>query len=368
MATTPTTWTVGAATMTLLAAGLLSTCVSVEEPPCPPVELTGTGGECGGSCGECSVEEMKGRVFRMTSLEIDEPQEFADLLNTMWRTDIDNQTLNVLFYVDIATRTDEELGPFSLLEFVAGPAWRTPKLPLALLQEEKGPTPDEQVDSYCILDGLESALDGEPYHGKLCEFKSLKYTSLFFHSGPKDQPLVCAPANVPANTIPIKNLKARMPFNEDCTEIQNAFLEGCITIPDADHICMCLKGTGNCDYVYEDGPEILEGDAARAPWMWPYGWQAGEDAEDGGDTSTYWMLDEDGEPIKTKKPILEDYCAMVCGKDWVSFGGVVNIIPNMNPTCQTPDGRPGYRIQGFFNALTVTEKFNPVQSADCTED
>lgn len=40
----------------------------------------------------------------------------------------------------------------------------------------------------------------------------------------------------------------------------------------------------------------------------------------------------------------------------------------LSPTCQTPDGRPGYRLQGFFDAITVTGKFNPVQSADCTEE
>ena len=352
---------------TLIITGLLTTCVSVEEPPCPPVELTGTAGSRAESCFECSVDTMIGRVFRMTRLEIDEPEEFAGLLNEMWYTDINNQTLNVLFYVETAERTDEELAAFSKLQFVAGPAWRTPKFPLALPDEEGGLTSEEQVDSFCILDGLESALDGEPYHGQLCEFKSVEATSLFFHSGPVDQPLVCAPANLPANSIPIKNLKARMPFNEDCTKIGNAFLEGCITIPDADHICMCIGGTGTCGYVNDDGPEILDTEADRKPWMWKYGWVAGEDAEDGGDTAAYMMMDDAGEPIEAKNPILEDYCDTVCGADWISFGGAVSMF-GLSPTCQTPDGRPGYRLQGFFDANTVTEKFNPVQSADCSEE
>jgi len=359
----PIDWRAGAAT--LLIVGLPTACVSVEEPPCPPVEITGVGGECGGSCQECSVEEMTGRVFRMTRLEIDEPEEFAGLLNEIWATDIDNQTLNVLFFVENAEKTDEELSAFSRLEFVAGPAWRTPKFPIAFHDEDGGPTAYDQVDSYCILDGLDSLLDGEPYHGKLCELKSQEYTSLFFHSGPADQPLVCGPANLPANSIPIKNLKARMTFNEDCTEIQNAFLEGCITIPEADHICMCMGGTGSCGYVNEDGPEFLDSDAERAPWIWPYGWQAGEEAEDGGDTFTYWMLDDEGKPVEAKNSILEEYCDTVCGPDWISFGGAVSMF-GLNPTCQTPDGLPGYRLQGFFDAATVTEKFNPVQSADCT--
>ncbi len=358
-------WTAGAGV--LLIARLLTTCVSVEEPPCPPVEISGVEGESVESCEECSVDEIIGRVFRIDRLEIDEPSEFAKLLNGLWFTDINNQTLNVLFYVEDAERTDEELAAFTRLQFIAGPGWRTPKLPLALLAEEGGPTSEEQVDAFCILEGLNTPLTEEPYHGKLCEFKSAESTSLYFHSGPVDQPLVCAPANLPANSIPIKNLKARMTFNEDCTEIRNAFLEGCITIPDADHICMCIIGTGNCPYVNEEGPEFLDSDADREPWMWPYRWLTGEPGEDGGDTATYMMLDDSGQPIEAKNPILEDYCKTVCGELWISFGAAVSMF-GLTPTCQTHDGQPGYRIQGFFDAKTVTEKFNPVQSGDCTEE
>jgi hypothetical protein len=79
------------------------------------------------------------------------------------------------------------------------------------------------------------------------------------------------------------------------------------------------------------------------------------------------MLDDAGAPVTAKNPILEDYCDTVCGADWISFGGAVSMF-GLSPTCQTPDGRPGYRLQGFFDAITVTGKFNPVQSADCTEE
>ena len=352
----------------LLAMGLLTTCVTVEEPPCPPVTVTGGDGECSTSCQDCpDPEEMIGRVFRMNRLEIDEPAAFASLLNGIWKTDIDTQTLNVLFYVVDAEREDEELGAFSRLEFVAGPAWRSPKMPLALHDEEGGPTAAEQVESYCLLDDLESDMDGEPSPGKLCQLKSMEDTSLFFHSGPKDTPLVCAPANFPANSIPIKNLKTRLTFNEDCTEIHKSFLEGCITIPDADHICMCIGGTGNCPYVNEDGPVFLSSEADRAPYIWPYGWVEGETAPDGGETTVYQMFDEQDTPIENKKPILESYCKTLCGPTWISFGQVVDMF-SLDPTCQTPDGRPGYRLQGYFDAVKVTEQFNPVQSGDCTEE
>jgi len=367
----------------LLATGLLTTCVTVEEPPCPPVTVTGGDGECSTSCQECpDPEGMKGRVFRINRLEIDEPAAFASLLNGIWESDIDSHTLNVLFFVTGAERNDEELAAFTRLEFVAGPAWRTPKLPLALYDEEGGPTATEQVESYCHLDGLDSSLDGEPYPGKLCEVRSTEDTSLLFHSGPKDTPLVCAPANYPANSIPIKNLKTRLTFNEDCTEIHKSFLEGCITIPDADHICMCVGGTGNCPYVNEDGPVFLETKEARAPYIWPYGWveevKTAEDPEEGGEGDvieeviettkyTYKMFDEQGTPIENKNDILADYCATLCGATWMSFGQAVHMF-SLNPTCQTPDGQPGYRLQGVFDAVTVTEKFNPVQSADCTKE
>ncbi len=361
----------------LLAAGLLTTCVTVEEPPCPPVTITGGDGECSTSCQECpDPEGMIGRVFRISRLEIDEPAAFASILNGIWKSDIDSQTLNILFFVTGAERYDEELAAFTRLEFIAGPAWRSPKLPLALFDEEGGATAMEQVESYCHLEGLATSLDGKPYPGKLCEVRSTEDTSLYFHSGPKDTPMVCAPANFPANSIPIKNLKARLTFNEDCSEINKALLEGCITIPDADHICMCIGGTGSCPYVNEDGPVFLDTEEARAPYLWPYGWAeeiktAENGEEDATETTkyTYKMFDDQNTAIEDddKRKILESYCENLCGNTWISFGQVVSMF-SLNPTCQTPDGQPGYRLQGVFDAITVTDMFNPVQSADCTKE
>ncbi|MBM4372352.1 MAG: hypothetical protein FJ098_11900, partial [Deltaproteobacteria bacterium] len=345
----------------------LVACVSVEEPPCPPVEVPGGEGECSQNCTSCTVEEMQGRVFRMTRLEIDEPAEFASLLNGIWETDIDNQTLNVLFYVSSAERSEEEVSAFTRLEFVAGPGWRTPTRPLALHDEPEGLTAEDQVDSFCMLEGLDSILDGTPYHGKQCEFKSTEMTALYFHSGPKDYPLVCAPANLPGNSIPIKNLKVRMGFNDDCTEIRNAFIEGCITIPDADRICMCM-GTGKCPYPDGDkGPPPLSADDLEG-FTWPYGWietPAEGDALEG--SAAYQMLGDDGVPLPAQdaNDRKTEYCHTACGPAWISFGGSVDMF-QLAPTCQTPDGRPGYRLQGFFDAKVVTEKYNPVQSSDCS--
>jgi len=301
-------------TVWLLCAG----CTTIEEPPCPPIEIPVEEGECSPYC-KCDADEITGRAFRMTRLEIDEPEDFAILLNNIWNTDMKNNTLNVLFYVDSAVQGTS--AAFNRISIIAGPGWREPRDPLAL-QPAEGQVSSDLVDSYCMLEGLSAPFELKPYHGNQCVFKSEDTSMLFFHTGPKDNPVVCSPEGERPNTIPIKTMRTRLSFNQDCTAIEDGYLEGCITLDDEDKICMCLN-TGNCP-IEPTGEEGEEGD-------------------------------------------LTAYCHDQCGTKWLSFGVAVAAM-DLLPSCITEDGEQGYRLQGFFDAVAVEdEKLNPVSSSDCTQ-
>ncbi len=294
-------------------------CVEVNEPEAPDIIIPENTGECSTFC-ECDAADVQGRVFRLTRMEIDEPEEFAQMLNSMWESDVKNNTLNVIFEVTEAIQGTSSA--FDNLGITVGPGWRDPKEPYALKPEE-GASSESEVESYCILEGLSADITLKPYHGYQCQFKSEEDSNLYFHSGPKDAPLVCAPDISPRNNIPIRNLKIRTGLSEDCTSISNGTLEGCITADDGNHICMCAI-TGTCDVPPED-PDV--------------------------------SFDEDE---------LNQYCKGACGKGWISFGEIVKSF-GLAKTCLTPEGKPGYRLQGFFDAVEITDKFNPIKSIDCSE-
>ncbi len=297
---------------------LIVACYTIEEPPCPPIVIPENTGECSKFC-ECDYDEFANTPFRLTRLEIDEPEELADLLNDMWNTDILNNVVNVVFLV-----TDFVPGTAAALDsitFEVGPGWRSPLEPLILAPEEGQPSPSV-VDSYCMLDGLAVEMKAEPYHGNQCVFKSVEAASLNFHTGPKERPIVCAPELTPANSIPIRSMKTRFGLHEDCRGFSDGHLEGCIAVEDAARICMCLN-TGNCEFKHVDMGDYEEDD-------------------------------------------LTSYCLDVCGFQWISLGQTIKAF-GLKPTCITQDGNEGYRIQGFIDAEAVPEHFNPVRSDNCTE-
>jgi hypothetical protein len=190
------------------------------------------------------------------------------------------------------------------------------------------------VYSYCQLEGLSVPLELRPYHGNQCTFKSREATSLYFHSGPMDAPLICAPQNTPANNIPIKSLKIRASFNRECTAIDEGYLEGCIRITDADRICMCPGVAGACEIAPTGTVEYDPDDPAK----------------------------------------LKDYCHTNCSGKHISFGGLIRA-SSVPTTCITDDGSEGYRVQGFFTARALPEHcadagqacYNPVSSTDCSK-
>lgn len=304
----------------LVVCSLSAACARVEEPPCPEIILPSGGDGLDDTC-SCSAEAVEGSIFRVTRLEIDEPDAFAEILNLIWENDIRNNTLNVVIRVDDAVPGTPFV--FNSLSVTLGPAWRNPKTPFAL-PAEVGLPAESAVESYCMLEGLSVRTVLKPYRGYLCQMKADTPAALYFHSGPKDRPLVCAPDNHPPNNIPVANLGLRVTFNRDCTAIQEGFIQGCITTEAADRICMCPGVAGSCPIAPE---------AVKPPF----------------DVSA-----------------LDIYCRGVCGEGWISFGGLVRAF-GLLPSCLTPDGENGYEVQGFVSAVAIArEKYNPVSSDDCT--
>jgi len=299
--------------LALAAAG----CVTVEAPGAPDITIEQTGGGGSSTCA-CDAATLQQRVFRFTRLEIDEPAALAPTLNSMWTGELQSNKLNVLFRV-----LEAEAGTgvaFERLTLQTGPGWREPVMPYDLPPEYGQPT-ESAVTSYCLLDGMDVQLELEPYHGYQCQLKTSAPGSLLFHLGPKTGPLVCSPTLDQPNTTPIQELTVRFGFNEDCSAIDDGYLEGCIVQEEANRICMCLIA-GTCS-------EMQDPSAAFDP--------------------------DD----------LSGYCKDACGSGWISFGSIIKSF-RIQPSCLTPSGEPGMRLQGFFDAVDVGSRFNPVQSDDCS--
>jgi len=301
------------------AAALLAPgCVDVEAPTPPEYSLPDASGSGNQFC-QCTADDLVSRTLRVSRFEIDEPEALASVLNTMWSAEIRGNIMNVLFRMDAAE--EGTLTAFDSITMAAGPGWRDPPTP-AQLPPEEGAASASAVDSYCMLEGLDQVIKLEPYHGYQCQYKNPEPASLFFHVGARSDPLMCAPLLEPANATPLKDLKIRFGFNEDCTGITDGFLEGCIAVEDAARMCVCTEA-GSCEYA--------------------------------GDLAAAHTPDD-----------LPGYCKAACGGGWASFGGLVTAV-GISPTCLTLDGREGIRLQAFFDAVDVSDKYNPLSSDDCTE-
>lgn len=313
----------------LFSLAIFASCVEVKEPEAPAIEIPESEGECSNYC-DCDPADVIGRAFRLNVMRISEPNEFADILNRIWENDIRNNVLNVLFVITEAARDEGAPEAFSSIAIEAGPGWRSPAEPRILKPEEGQETSDYLIDSYCHLEGMAETFHLEPKTGYQCTVKSSEAGSLFFHSGPLDNPIICAPDAQPANNIPISNLRIRASFNEDCTGITNGYLEGCLTVENADRICMCVT-PDLCGDLFDETVDFEEF----------FDEEAGLDNLDG-------------------------YCKAACGNLWSPFGDIGRAA-GLSPNCLTPEGKEGYRVQGDFTAIDITDKFNPVQSGDCTE-
>lgn len=295
-------------------------CVTVEEPEAQKIDIPDNPTGCDGYC-DCPAEKMSGRAYRLTRMEIIEPEAFVKVLNNMWARDIKNNVLNVLFQVRSATPGDNPATQaFKQIIISAGPGWRNPVKPDVLDPLDKESA--DVVNSYCLLNGYAVPIDLAPYPGKQCMFQSASESALYFHPGPLSNAFECAPENEPKNNIPVKQLKIRATFNKDCTAIKGGLLEGCITREDAKRICMCTN-TGDCEF--KPNPQS------------------------GYDPNVDYGL----------------YCKDKCGDSWLSFAEAISLFSSIYMNCLTEEGLPGYRVTGFFDAIDISDKFNPVKSDDC---
>lgn len=301
-----------------VAAVFAASCVDVQEPSAPDVVWDGNGVGTG-TC-SCSAEQMKDRAYRFTSLGVIEPYKLAGNLDSMWETELSNYILNVLFVVQEAAAG--EVVAFKTMKLVAGPGWREPGQPYIVSDN-----PSFAVTSYFLMEGLQITLDMIPVAGYQCQIKNTEPKSLYFHLGPREDPLMCGPLLNPANATPIKDLVIRFGFNEDCSKIENGYMRGCLSPSDVDRICMCMI--------------------------------ASECSREGGYLETPFPSE-----ASLNQEVLTQYCKDTCGfsdtagaTNWTSFGALMRLM-TVPQTCITSDGEDGYLLEVLFSAEEVTGAFN----------
>jgi hypothetical protein len=302
---------------TIIPAVWVASCIDVQEPSAPDVTVEG-GGDGTSPC-TCPADQMLGRAYRFTSLGVIEPAPLASFMDQMWATELSNYILNILFVVQEASQGD--VTAFDAMKLVAGPGWRTPELPYLV----EGDT-SFSVESYWLMEGLQIELDMIPLSGYQCQIKNTESKSLYFHLGPREDPLMCGPLLDPANATPIKDLIIRFGFNEDCSKIENGYMRGCLSPYDVDRICMCQQ-------------------ASSCP-------------EEGGNLSEPFPTDD------VSAETLTQYCKDTCGfsadaaTNWTSFGAQMRFL-GINETCLTSEGEAGYMLELVFSAEEVTGQFDP---------
>lgn len=299
-------------------------CVDVQEPSAPDIEYEGGTGGAASHC-ECSADDMEERAYRFTELQVVEPLSLKDTLNSQWEHELENYLTNVLVMVVDADSDDaaSELTAFNAMRVVAGPGWREP-------DDDYLVDDDFEPDSYAFLEGLTIGVELSPVEGEQCRLANEDFPSLYFHLGPLNDPLMCAPTLEPANATPIENMRIRFNFNEDCSEIVSGYLLGCIPGDAADRICMCTSASQctqeDADPSY-DFPDLEE------------------------------VADED------RSAELRDYCQNACGYTpsderpddvllWTPFGAVLSSA-GIPKTCAGANGSPGVMLELSFTAEEI---------------
>jgi hypothetical protein len=255
-------------------------------------------------CDDCGGA-LVGKAMRFSSLFVTEPADpnsttdgaIRDFLNGMWTRDMENEILNILFVIkayDMATGS---------LTVEVGPAWRFP---------------DGDFHFIC---GYSDTYELKTEPGS-CDFTNEAAPGkLNFHTGPKNDPVLCAPDVAPTNSIPISDLITEATLQTDCdastVSIEGATLSGWILETDADMICSCNN--------YDP------------------------------DTKTYTC-------DSTPDPDHDNYCFKNCGSGYSLFGPIMKIIAQVAPK-PNPQGLPSFKIAGFYAADTIAN-FN----STCCDD
>lgn len=255
------------------------------------------------SCGDCGG--LEGTALRFSSLFVTEPADpdsttdhaIRTFLNEMWTRDMDNEILNILFVIKAY---DSETGN---LEVEVGPAWKFGD------------------GNFHFICGYTDTYELTTSPGECDYTNEDKPGTLSFHTGPKDDPVICAPDVTPSNAIPIMGLITDATLQTDCdaktASIEGAYLQGWIKEEAADMICSCN----------------------------------GYDPE----TKTYTC---DSEP----QPGHANYCFENCGGGYALFGPIVKTIAQVKPVPNPYDQEPSFRIAGYYSATTI-----PNFGATCCE-
>lgn len=307
-------------------------------PRLPVIDASVGGGATHDTC-ECSAGAvqsgdptgLQGRAYRFTELRIEEPYALASLLNGLWDFDIEHHILNVLFVVETASESHTGY-PFRGATLRAASGWRDP--PQLWLPEGMEP------DSYCILPGTSSAFGLQPSRecAGRCEISTTGQSSLAFYAGNLDDPLNCSPHLGVPHSIPISQMDARFVFNEDCSELLEGRLTACLRREDTRGICMCTRSA-----------------MSDPPWAYQCVWND--------------PLDMDPPASDADGQALQAYCGGCGTGPWMTLGGYLRPPEEGTglPPCDPPIGMGGYKVSGVFRAVDITERFNPRESADCTE-
>ena len=246
------------------------------------------------SCPVCPG--IVGKAMRFTSLNVTEPdspdsttdEKILDFLNEIWSRDVRLELLNILFVI-------KEYDPAAgKLTAEVGPAWKFADGNFHFI---KG-----YSNIYTTtFDPATCAYNNEAAPGELN-----------FHTGPKDDPIICAPDVPKTNSIPMSGLVTNGTLNVDCeagtASITAAYLQGWIAETAADGICSC----GRFD------------DAAIA-------------------YTCEHELDDTA----------SNYCFKNCGTGYQLFGMIVKNVAKVAPQ-DDGHGVPSFHLAGYYNTETIS--------------
>ncbi len=250
-------------------------------------------GDTTASCPACPG--IVGKAMRFTSLYVTEPnspdsttdEAILDFLNEIWGRDVGLELLNILFVI---TEYDPAAGK---LTAEVGPAWKFADGNFHFIKGYSNTYTTVFDPATCTYDN--AAAPG----------------ALNFHTGPKDDPIICAPDVPLTNSIPMSGLVTNGVLNVNCdagtASIEGAYLQGWIAEEAADGICSC----GNFD------PDTTSYTCDRTP--------------DAGATN---------------------YCFKNCGKGFQLFGMIVKTVAKVVPQ-PDPNNVPSFRLAGYYSTQTI---------------
>jgi hypothetical protein len=251
------------------------------------------------SCPACPG--IVGKAMRFTSLYVTEPDSpdsetdsyILDFLNEIWGRDVGLELLNILFVI-------KEYDPAAgKLTAEVGPAWKFADGNFHFIKGYSNTYTTVFDPATCAYDN--AAAPGE----------------LNFHTGPKDDPIICAPDVPLTNSIPMSGLVTNGVLNVDCdagtASITGAKLGGWIAETAADGICSCGQ------------------------------------------------FDEDSKSYTcphAQDPAATNYCFKNCGSGYQLFGMIIKNVAKVAPQ-PDPNNIPSFHLAGYYATQTIPN-FSPV--------